>query len=132
MGKIGTLGKIVFTVSNKTVRTFDDLQIESKTNYAKHTRHNQKPLLEFQYNDTDTASFSMYFSAFLGVNPLEMQKKIDSYRTQGKILTLVIGGKKYGTKWVIVGHSKGMKRYDGKGRLLIAESKVSLEEYPER
>lgn len=132
MAKIGTLGDIVFTVSKNTVRTFEDLQIESSTNYAKHTRHIKKPLLEFQYNDTDKASFSMYFSAFLGVNPLTMQKKIDKYRTKGKILTLVIGGKKYGKKWVIVSHSKGMKRFDGKGNLLIAESKISLEEYSER
>ena len=132
MAKIGTLGDIVFTVSNNTVRTFDDLQIESSTNYAKHTRHNKKPLLEFQYNDTDTASFSMYLSAFLGVNPWNMQKKIDKYREQGKILTLVIGGKRYGSKWVITQHSKGYKKYDNRGNLLIAESKISLEEYPER
>ena len=132
MAQVGTLGDIVFKVSEKTVQTFDGLQIESKTNYAKHTRHNKKPLLEFQYNDTDTASFSMYLSAFLGVNPKTMQEKIDKYRKQGKILTVVIGGKKYGTKWVITSHSKGYKRFDNKGNLLIAESKVSLEEYPER
>ena len=132
MAKIGTLGDIVFKVSQNTVRTFEDLQIESKANYAKHTRHNKKPLLEFQYNDTDTASFSMYLSAYLGVNPMAMQNKIDKYMSKGKILTLVIGGKKYGTKWVIKGHSKGYKRYDNKGNLLIAESKISLEEYPER
>lgn len=132
MARIGTLGDIVFTVSENMVRTFDDLQIESKTNYAKHTRHNKKPLMEFQYNDTDTASFSIYLSAFLGVNPLKEQKKIDKYRKKGKILTLVIGGKKYGTKWVIVSHSKGFKRFDRKGNLLIAESKISLEEYAER
>lgn len=132
MAKIGTLGDIVFKVSQNTVRTFEDLQIESKTNYAKHTRHNKKPLLEFQYNETDTASFSMHLSAYLGVNPMTMQNKIDKYRKKGKILTLVIGGKKYGTKWVITGHSKGYKRYDNKGNLLIAESKISLEEYIER
>jgi len=132
MAKIGTLGDIVFTVSQKKIKTFDDLQIESKTNYAKHTRHNKKPLLEFQYNDIDTASFSIYLSAYLGINPLKSQDKIDEYRKKGKILTLVIGGKKYGTKWVITSHSKGYKRFDAKGNLLIAESKISLEEYPER
>lgn len=132
MAQIGTLGDIVFSVSKNTVKTFDGLQIESKTNYAKHTRHNKKPLLEFQYNDTDTASFSIYLSVFLGVNPKTMQTKIDKYRKQGKILSLVIGGKKYGTKWVITAHSKGYKKFDNKGNLLIAESKISLEEYPER
>lgn len=132
MAEIGTLGDIVFKVSQKTVKTFEDLQIESKTNYAKHTRHNKKPLLEFQYNDTDTASFSMYLSAFLGVNPLKEMNKIDKYREKGKILPLIIGGKKYGSKWVIVNDSKGYKKFDNKGNLLIAEIKISLEEYPER
>lgn len=131
-GKIGTLGDIVFKVSTKTIQTFDGLKIDSKTNYAKHTRHNKKPLLEFQYNDTDTASFSIYLSVFLGVDPRKMQKKIDEYRKKGKILTLVIGGKKYGSKWVITSHSKEFERFDNKGNLLVAKSYISLEEYAER
>lgn len=131
-GKIGTLGDIVFTVSAKTIQTFDGLQIDSTTNYAKHTRHNKKPLLEFQYNDTDTASFTIYLSVFLGVNPRKMQDKIDRYRKKGKILTLVIGGKKYGKKWVITKHAKGYEKFDNKGNLLAAKSSISLEEYAER
>ncbi len=129
---IGTLGDIVFCVSQNTIKTFDGLQIESKTNYAKHTRHHKKPLLEFQYNETDSASLSIYLSVFLGVNPYEMQTKIDEYREEGKILSLVIGGKRYGTKWVITSHSKGYNKIDNEGNLLIAESKLSLEEYAER
>lgn len=132
MAKIGALGDIVFTVSANTVKTFDDLKIDSKANYAKHTRHNKKPLLEFQYNDTDTASFSIYLSAYLGVSPVKVQDKIDEYMKKGKILTLVIGGKRYGTKWVITSHSKDYSRFDGSGRLLIAKSSISIEEYPER
>ena len=132
MAQIGTLGDIVFTVSQNTIKTFNDLQIQSQVNYAKHTRHNIKPLLEFQNQDTDTGSFSIYLSAYLGINPLKEQKKVDEYMNSGKILPLIIGGKKYGTKWVIKSHSKGFKQFDGKGNLLIAESKITLEEYPER
>lgn len=132
MAQIGTLGDIVFSVSQNTVKTFEDLKIDSKTNYAKHTRHNAKPLLEFQYNDNDTASLSIYLSAFLGVNPAEMQDKIDEYRQEGKILSLVIGGKRYGTKWVITSHSKDYVKFDNNGNLLIAKSNISLEEYAER
>ena len=39
MAKIGTLGDIVFSVSKNTVKTFEGLKIDGKTNYAKHTRH---------------------------------------------------------------------------------------------
>lgn len=131
-GRIGTLGDIVFKVSDKTIQTFDGLKIESKTNYAKHTRHNKKPLLEFQNNDSDTAEFSIYLSTNLGINPLKMLNKIDKYRKQGKILTLIIGGKKYGTKWVITQHTKEYETFDNKGKLLTAKSIISLEEYAER
>ena len=119
MAEIGTLGDIVFKVSANKVRTFDDLKIDSKTNYAKHTRHLKKPLLEFQYNDSDTASLTIYLSAFLGVNPKKMQDKIDKYRKKGKILTLIIGGKKYGSQWVITGHSKDYEKFDNQGNLSL-------------
>ena len=132
MAEIGTLGDIVFKVSANKVRTFDDLKIDSKTNYAKHTRHLKKPLLEFQYNDADTASLTIYLSAFLGVNPKKMQNKIDKYRKKGKILTLVIGGKKYGSQWVITGHTKDYEKFDNQGNLLIAKSTLSLEQYAKR
>ena len=74
----------------------------------------------------------MYLSVFLGVNPRKMQKKIDKYRKEGKLLTLIIGGKKYGKKWVITEHSKDYENIDNKGNLLVAKSSVSLQEYPER
>ncbi len=45
MAEIGTLGDIVFKVSANKVRTFDDLKIDSKTNYAKHTRHLKKAVV---------------------------------------------------------------------------------------
>ena len=132
MGQIGTLGDIVFKVSRETIQTFEEMQIGSKVKYAKHERHLKKPILEFQSKDTDSGSFKMYLSAYLGVNPLKMQNKIDKYMNDGKILPLVLGGKKYGTKWVITAHTKGYKTFDGKGNLLVAESTVTLEEYPER
>ena len=80
MAEIGTLGDIVFKVSANKVKTFDDLKIDSKTNYAKHTRHLKKPLLEFQYNDTDTASLTIYLSAFLGVNQMCIRDRYNGIR----------------------------------------------------
>ena len=132
MGQIGTLGDIVFKVSKETIQTFENMQLESKVKYAKHERHLKKTILEFQGMENDKGSFTMYLSAYLGVNPLTLQAKIDKYMNSGKILPLILGGKKYGTKWVITSHTKGYKKFDGKGNLLIAESTVSIEEYPER
>lgn len=77
-------------------------------------------------------SLTIYLSAFLGVNPKKMQDKIDKYRKKGKILTLIIGGKKYGSQWVITGHSKDYEKFDNQGNLLIAKSTLSLEQYAKR
>lgn len=132
MATIGTLGDVVFAVSKNQVRTFQDLSIESSASYAKHNRHNLKPILEFQGNQTDTLSLKMHLSIYLGIDVEEQLNKIDTYMMQGKILTLIVGQKRYGTKWVIKSHSKGYTRFDGAGNLLVAESKVSLEEYADR
>lgn len=124
-----------FGLSASDAGHFSDVLAQASSNAntnVKHTRHLKKPLLEFQYNDSDTASLTIYLSAFLGVNPKKMQDKIDKYRKKGKILTLIIGGKKYGSQWVITGHSKDYEKFDNQGNLLIAKSTLSLEQYAKR
>lgn len=132
MAKLGTLGEIVFSVSDKKIQTFDDMSLESSVKYHTHDRHLEKPLLEFGGMETDKLSFTMYHSVFLGVNPEKQIKMIDEYMNAGEILSLIIGGKRYGSKWVITKHSKAYKKFDKKGRVLVVESKVALEEYASR
>lgn len=132
MARIGTLGGIVFSVSDAKIQTFDALNIETSARYHKHDRHLNKPLLEFGGMDNDKISFNMILSVFLGVDPETQINKIDEYISKGEVLTLIIGGKKYGSKWVITKHSKEFVKLDNKGRLLEVKSKVTLEEYPDR
>ena len=127
--EIGTLGDITFTVSQNTILTFDNMKMESKTSYTKTTRKKKKPKLAFEYNDVNTMSFSMYFSIFLGVKPLEMIQRLDDCREKGKALALVVGGEKYGGKWVITSLSKEYKKFDCEGNLLTAKINITLQEY---
>lgn len=133
MATIGTLGDIVFSVSRKQVNTFDGLKWDSSAKYATHDRHLKDTLLEFVGTDADKISFSMYFSIFLGVDPMaEIVKLLNAERT-GKVMRLVIGTKAYGkNKWVITGTSKDLERFDNKGNLLIAKVNVSLLAYAGR
>lgn len=39
---------------------------------------------------------------------------------------------KYGSQWVITGHTKDFERFDNQGNLLIAKSTLSLEQYAKR
>lgn len=133
MATIGTLGDILFSVSRETVKTFDNMKWDSSAKYATHDRHLKDVLLEFTGTDADTISFSIYFSAFLGVNPMqEITKLLDAER-KGKVMRLIIGSKTYGkNKWVIEKTSKDLERFDNKGNLLVAKVSISLKAYAGR
>jgi phage protein U len=133
MAVIGTLGDIVFSVSRNQVNTFDNLKWDSSAKYASHERHLQETLLEFVGTDNDTITFSMYFSVFLGINPMNEIIKLLNAERSGKVMRLVIGQKAYGrNKWVITKTSKDLERFDKKGNLLTAKVSVTLEAYAAR
>ncbi len=133
MATIGTLGNIVFSVSQNKTSTFNDLKWESSARYAEHDRHLQETLIEFVGTDNDTITFSMYFSVFLGINPMKEIVKLLEAERSGKIMRLVIGPKAYGkNRWVITKTSKDLDRFDAKGNLLIASVSVTLAAYAAR
>ena len=133
MATIGTLGDVVFAVSKNQVNTFDGLKWSSSAQYASHNRHLKDVLLEFTGTDADKITFSMYFSVFLGVDPMSEIIKLLTAERCGKVMRLVIGSKAYGkNKWVITGTSKDLERFDNKGNLLIAKVNVSLMAYAGR
>lgn len=133
MATIGTLGNIIFSVSNKQVRTFDGLNWDSSAQYAQHNRHMRDVLLEFTGTNADTISFSMYFSAFLGVNPMNELTKLLRAERSGQIMRLVIGHRAYGKhRWVITQTRKELERFDNRGNLLVARVNVSLMAYSGR
>lgn len=133
MAIIGTLGDIIFSVSERKVKTFNDMKWETSANYATHDRHMQDDLLEFLGTEPGTISFSMHFSVMLGVNPVNELNKVLSAEKSGQVMRLVIGHKVYGRhKWVITKTSKSLERFDKKGNLWIASIDISLKEYAER
>ena len=133
MAKIGSLGNLVFSVSENTVRTFDELSWKVSSKYATHDRHIKRDVLEFLGPEPDAISFKMAFSVFHGVNPLNEVKKLNKMCHNGEISTLVLGGRKYGYyKWVITGISNTLSKYDNAGNCWAATADVTLKEYPKR
>ena len=133
MAKIGTLGDIVFSVSRNKVNTFSGMKRDSTAQYATHNRHLKDSLLEYTGADADKISFNMYFSVFLGVEPMSEIKKLNHAKDSGKIMRLVIGGKTYGKhKWVITKLSEEFERFAQKGKLLSAKVNVQLTAYSRR
>ncbi len=133
MARIGSFGSLVFSVSDSTVRTFDSMNWDFSANYATHDRHIKADLLEYMGPEIETISFSMFFSVFLGVNPLSEVEKLRRMIREGSTERLVIGGSVYGSyKWVMQKGTIDMQRFDRQGNLLAAKAKVTLKEYPKR
>ncbi len=133
MAIIGSLGDTIFSVSRSKINTFDSIKWDSSVNYSEIDRHLKDPLLEYTGTGADRISFSMYFSVFLGVNPLDEIVKLLNAERKGTIMFLIIGPKKYGkNKWVIDKTSKTLERFDNKGNILTAKVDVSLIAYAER
>ncbi len=133
MAIIGTFGDVVFSVTEKEVKTFDNLKWASSVRYATHNRHLKIPLKEFLGPKEETITFNMIFSAFEGVNPMEEIKKLLIAERSGKANNLIIGPKAYGrSKWVIESLNMGLKRFDNKGNLLTANVGVKLIENARR
>ena len=133
MAIVGSWGNITFAVSRQTVKTFDGLKWESGVKYAAHDRHLKEPLLEFTGPDTESISFSMFFSVFLGVNPIAEVSKLLKAMRRGEVHRLVIGPKAYGTgRWVITKLSNSLDRYDNRGNLLVSKVSVTMKSYSSR
>ncbi len=133
MAVIGSFGDIIFSVSTKEVKTFDNMKWDSSAKYVEHDRHLRDPLLEFTGTNADKISFTMYFSIFLGVDPLWEIGKLLAMERKGIANYLVIGSKRYGRhKWVINGTPKDLERFDNKGRMMSAKCTINLVAYAER
>lgn len=133
MAVIGSWGDVVFAVSRKEIKTFTGLKWDSGAKYSTHDRHLKAPLLEFTGTDVESMSFSMFFSVFLGVNPMTEIAKLLTAMRKGEVHRLVIGPKAYGTnKWVITKLSNSLDRYDNRGNLLVAKVNVTMKSYAGR
>ena len=130
MGMIGCLGEMVFTVSEKTILTLDNMTWSGSARYATHQRHLTNALTEFTGIDPDKISFEMVLSASLGIDPLQEVVKLWGYERSGQAVFLVIGEKGYGKyRWNVISHEEKMVAYDQQGNVTAATVSVNLQEY---
>lgn len=133
MAKIGTFGGLTFEVSDKLIRTFENLKWDISAKYATHDRHLKEDLLEFLGPEPDGISLPIKFSVFLGTNPTKEIEKLRTMIRSGQAERLVIGGHVYGSyKWVITKMSATMATYDNKGNCWAASTTLTLKEYAMR
>lgn len=127
---VGCLGDIVFEVSESVVRTLSDMKWSGSARIATHQRQGTHALTEYTGMDPDKIQFTVYLSAYLGVDPMTEIKKIWNYERSGTSLPLVIGDHAYGKyRWLIQKHSFAPQAFDARGNILVASLSLSLIEY---
>lgn len=127
---VGCLGNMIFQVSDRTVRTLDNMQWSGSARYATHQRHATHSLTEFVGLDPDKISFDIYLSAYLGVSPMSEMTKLWAYERNGVPVPLTLGNHGYGKfRWNIISHKIKMQTYDGRGNVTSATVSVTLQEY---
>lgn len=130
---IGTLGKIVFEVSDSKVFTIDELKRSAKMRYAKHDVIGKKPVLEKLGPDLSELKFRIILSASNGVNPMNDIKRIRKAMDDGTAISLLVGGNVIGEcKWVIADYEEGYSQVDNKGNVWRLDVDLSLQEYVEQ
>ena len=126
---VGCLGDIPFHVNANCVQTFQNLSWKSSAKYSTHARHMKKELLELTGIEADEISFDMFLSAYLGVKPMTILKKLEKMMKKGTVVPLVIGSDIVGKSWVVSSINRAVKHTYKDGTMITCEVNVTLKEY---
>lgn len=128
--KIGSLGDIIFKVSDKVVETFNGFERSGSAAIQTHAVHNGRALAEFTGVGNEKISFQLTLSAYLGVSPRTELSKLIRHCRSGKILKLVLGRKVVGAyRWVISSWKAEYETFFGNGQVSQIVVSVTLQEY---
>lgn len=110
--------------------TFQDLQRNVSSRVTEHARILKKHKTEFGGPNLSEVSFTMTFSASLGVNPRKMLSSLESCVRLGKTGYIIIGAKKIGKhKYIITNISESWGHIIKNGKLVNASVDVTMKEY---
>lgn len=128
---VGSLGDIVFEVSDKVLQSFEKLNFSGSANISIHSIRLRKGKPEFVGTDPEKASMSIRVSKLLGADPDDMIEKIRTYMSSAKILRLQLGKKTFGSyRWLINEYKVIHEDHDRFGNLIDASISLTLIEYP--
>lgn len=126
---VGSLGGIVFKVSNKYIKTFDTLIWQGSAKIQEHERHLKKDLPEYVGYGLDTLKLEFTVSKYLSESPKNDINLIKKYVREGRTLKLIIGKKLYGYRWLIADYNITGRRFDNNAKLIEARIALTLKEY---
>ena len=129
---IGSLGEVVFEVSDEKVRTFRDFQIQRSAKYSEHAIHGRKGLLEFTGLSPASASLSIKLDAGLGVNPKEELNNLREILTKHEAVPFILDGEPQGDGlWVLESLDENFEVIDNHGTFIALNVSLKIREYIE-
>lgn len=156
MAVIGSLGTVIFEVSNKTqfsgmglgilgnylnkktgnngitFKTPNNFKRSSEARWAVHEIIGQKPVSEFIGPGLEKFSFEMILDANLGVDPTEELEKLRTMRDTGEKVFLILGDSPVldnNSRVYITNLDEDVARVDSNGNIIAINVSISLKEY---
>ena len=129
--KVGYLGTgntnndVAFEVSSSLIETFDNMKVNKSVSYTIHKIHGKKAVPEMTGIETDTVTFDILLSAYLGVNPKKELEKLEGLMSTGTICNLVLGSSSFGT-WLIKSMPYNVEYVYKEGDIIQAKATISL------
>ena len=127
IGNWGTA--IIFSVSDRMVQTFQNLNHTVGSEWATHSRIGLKDQVEFLRPSLQKITFDMELNATLGVRPRATLNRLESYTERGSVYPMVIGGRRIGRYWRITDLSEAWETVYNGGELSRAKVSVTMQEY---
>lgn len=127
---IGSIGDIVFELTPKAWKTFDELKRSTSGRWEKNNIHLQAPRAHYVGSELDTVSLRIRLKTEFGVNPRAEIARLQDYSRSGKVMPFIIGGKAEGrNKWYIANVDGDYENIDNKGVVHSIDVTLQLGEY---
>ena len=128
---VGSLGGVVFYVSDKSVKTIKSMSWKKSYKYSEHKMHGRKSILEYTGQSPDEIELEVQASALLGVLPLQTMKDLDSMASASSVVNFILGTDVIGTSWVITDIQASPDVFFADGTMISAPFKIKIKEYGE-
>ena len=129
---VGSLGEIVFDVSESQILTFDGLSFQHSAKYTEHAIHGRKGLLEFTGFSATTMSMTISLNSSLGINPKDEFERLKEIFYNHEAVLFILNGEPQGDNlWVIENMTEKREDISRIGIANFIEVSLSLKEYLE-
>ena len=124
---LGFLDSIIFSVSDSTVKTFQDMSRSTSSRIEHHSPINGKPVAEFIGPDTQSITFSMDIREQMGVSVVSTMASLRKKCEKGNVCILVLGISYFGD-WIIESVEEAHTNHNKYGAIVSATVNITIKD----